>query len=119
MENLNDIKEYFKYADEDTKAEIATLEKKLKSNQLYMNLGEHDGMKMITAFCVSRVENINKELQAQTAEELSKEENRVLRARKEAYRDAFQWFINVFTIARSRVEGTTKIVGKIRKSIKE
>lgn len=119
MENFDEIKEYFKYADEDTKTEIAVLEKKLKSNQLYVNLGEHDGMKMITAFCVSRVEKINKELQVQTAEELSKEENRVLRARKEAYRDSFQWFINIFTISRARVESATKKVGKIRSSIKD
>ena len=107
--------DFYKYADDETKAEIRSLEKSLKSNELYVNLGEHDAVKLMRAAFNGFVEKYNRFLQEQSYEDLATEAGRVKRARLEAYRDSWRWFENVFTISKARVEDKLGKVENLKK----
>lgn len=114
MEDLQS-QDFYKYADDETKAEIRALEKSLKSNELYVNLGEHDAVKLMREAFKKFVAKYNLFLQNQSYEDLSTEAGRVKRARIEAYRDSWRWFENVFTISKARVEDKLGKVKNIKK----
>jgi len=110
------LRDYFRDADEETKREISLLEKSLKKNELYVNLGDHDGIKLIRAFCLKQVAKYNLTLQEQ---DIKTQEDMVHRASLRAYRDSFMWFDNLFLIAQSKVEAAEKRAEDIKKSIQE
>ena len=112
MADIDKIKEYFRNADDETIKEIRDLEKRIKSNQLFLNLRDHDAMKMILDSLISRVAKIDNFLKTQSAESLSSEQSRITRAYQEAYRDFSNWFIDLFVIAEKRTEIANKTVEK-------
>lgn len=102
-------KDFFKDADEETRSALVQLEKQFKSHQLYVNLGEHDAVKLLRKFIEDRIIVLNKQLQEQ---EVFTDEDKVRRAAWKAYRDTFVWFSNLFTIAQSKADAIEKRIQK-------
>jgi hypothetical protein len=120
MQDFEKIKDYFRDADEDTLNTIVTLEKSIKRNQLFLNLRNHDGMKMIIEFCEKMIGKIDTLLLGQKASDLLANKKLLIdRAYYEAYRDSMRWLISIFSVAEKRVESSTKRVEKISENIPE
>lgn len=113
MNAIESIKEHFRHADTETREQIASLERNVKRAKLYVNLSEHDAVKMILEFCDARYASLSKFLEEQSAESLATEADRLKRARYEAYRDAFAWFRKLFTIQRAKAESGEARVAEI------
>ena len=117
LQKIESLKEHFRFADSETKMMLDNLEKSIKRNSLYLNLADHDAVKMILEFCDNRFLAISLLLENQKAEDLASEAGRMNRAYQEAYRDAFAWFRKIFTISKANVATKEKMVNKIENSI--
>ncbi len=118
LKKVEELQEHFRYADPETKRQLISLEKSIKRNSLYLNLAEHDAVKMILNFCDKSYDRFSKMLESQTAEDLAQLEEQIKRARWEAYREAMGWFEKIFTVSRSNVKRAEKRVDKIADNAK-
>jgi len=118
IQKIESLKDYFRHADSETRLMLDNLEKSIKRNSLYLNLAEHDAVKMILDFCDNRIIALSNILENQKAEDLSSEAGRMNRAYNEAYRDAFIWFRKIFTISKAQLNAKEKMVEKIEEKAK-
>lgn len=117
LQKIESLKDHFRFADSETKMMLDNLERSIKRNSLYLNLADHDAVKMILEFCDNRFMAISAILENQKAEDLATEQGRMNRAYQEAYRDAFAWFRKIFTISKANVDAKTKTVENFEKNI--
>lgn len=118
LQKIENLKEHFRFADSETRMMLDNLEKSIKRNSLYLNLADHDAVKMILEFCDNRFMAISVILENQKAEDLANEQGRMNRAYQEAYRDAFAWFRKIFTVSRSNIASKEKIVDNLENNFK-
>jgi hypothetical protein len=98
--------------DPEVKAEIAQIETTIKTSSLFANLKQYDAIKILLEKAQRLVDNYNIRLRDQV---VKNDEDRIVRAREMAYRDAFLWIIQLFTVEK-RLEGAQKRAEEFQKA---
>lgn len=115
----NNFEKFFPNADDETKSRLSKLEKSLKQASLIVDLGNHDGVKLIREFCSDQVSHYEELLKNQSAADLSKQEELMRRAVYEALRGSFKWFVDLFEMNEAKKERLEEKVEIIKNGEKE
>lgn len=112
LQQLADLREQMGDASIDDRETLTQWERLIRRAMLVKNLYEHDAVKIILQFAQSKVDAIDEALRSQKAEDLANSQGLWKRAKMEASKEAFQWFVTIFT----RAESTIKVINS---SVKE